>query len=140
MICTLRPILFGWSKNEMGRHVARMWESRDVYRVLVGKPEGQWSLGRPRRRWEANIKMNLHEVECEGIDCIKLAQDRGKRRALVNAIMKLLVPYNLRNFLTSWKPICFSRGTLFHAISNKPTCSTVDESCSCNLCIPPKIR
>jgi len=45
--------------------------------------------------------MNLHEVECEGIDCIKLAQDRGKRRALVNAIMKLLVPYNLRNFLTS---------------------------------------
>jgi hypothetical protein len=64
-----------------------MGESRGVYRVLVGKPEGQRRLGRPRRRWEANIKMCLQKVGCEGMNCIKLAQDKGKRRALVNGVM-----------------------------------------------------
>jgi len=49
-------------------HVARMGESRDVYRILVGKPEGKRSLGRPRRRWEDDIKMDLREVGCEGMD------------------------------------------------------------------------
>jgi hypothetical protein len=69
-----------------------MEESTDVYRVLVGKPEGQRPLGRPRRRLEANIKMDLQEVGCVGMDWIKLAQNRGDRRALVNAVMNLQVP------------------------------------------------
>jgi hypothetical protein len=63
-----------------------------VYRVLVGKPEGKRSLGRHRRRWEDNIKMDLQEVECWVIDWIKLAQDRDRWRALVIAIMNLRVP------------------------------------------------
>jgi len=62
-----------------------------VYRVLVGKPEGKRPLGRPRRRWEDNIKMDLQEVGREGMDWIELAQDRDRWRALVNAVM-LRVP------------------------------------------------
>jgi len=61
-----------------------MWERRGVYRVLVGKPEGKKPLGRPRRRWEDNIKMDLQEVGCGGVDRIKLAQVRDRWRALVN--------------------------------------------------------
>ena len=73
-------------------HVARMGEGRGVYRVLVGKPEGKRSLGRPRRRWEANIKMDLQEV---GAGCgvwMELAQDRDRWRALVSTVMNLGVP------------------------------------------------
>jgi len=73
-------------------HVARMGEGRGVYRVLVGKPEGMRPLGRPRRRWEDNIKMDLREVGFRGIDWIELAQDRDRWRALVNAVMNLRVP------------------------------------------------
>ena len=73
-------------------HVARMGERRGVYRVLVGKPEGKRQLGRPRHRWEDNIKMDLQEVTCGGMDWIELAQDRGKWRTLVNAVMNLRVP------------------------------------------------
>ena len=58
-------------------HVARMGESRGVYRVLVGKPEGKIPLGKPRRWWEDNIKLDLQEVGCWGMDWIDLAQDRG---------------------------------------------------------------
>jgi hypothetical protein len=72
-------------------HVARMWEVRCVYRVLVGKPEGK-RLGRPRRRWEDNIKMDLQEAGYGGINWIELARDTDRRRALVNAVMKLRVP------------------------------------------------
>jgi len=63
-----------------------------VYRVLVGKPGGKRPLGRPRRRWEDNIKMELQKVGCEGMDWIELAQDRDKWRALVNGVMNLRVP------------------------------------------------
>ena len=72
-------------------HVARLVEGRGVYRVLVGKPEGKRPLGRPRRRWEDNIKMDLQEVGCVCMDWIELAQDRDGWRALVNAVMYLRV-------------------------------------------------
>jgi len=73
-------------------HVARMGEERGVYRVLVGKPEGKRPLGRPRRRWVDNIRMNLQEVGCGYMDWIVLAQDRDRWRALVSAVMNLRVP------------------------------------------------
>ena len=71
--------------------MARMGEGRNVHRVLVGKPEGKSYLGRPRRRWEDNIKMDLQEVG-KGGDWMELAQDRGSWRALVNTEMNLRVP------------------------------------------------
>jgi hypothetical protein len=69
-----------------------MVERSGVYKVLVGKPEGKGPLGRPRCRWEDNIKMDLQEVGCGGMDWIELARDRDRWRALVNAVMKLRVP------------------------------------------------
>jgi len=81
-------------------HVARMGEGRGVYRVLVGKPEGKRPLGRPRRRWEDNTKMDLQEVGGVG-DWMEMAQDRDRWRALVNTVKNFRVPQNARNFLTS---------------------------------------
>jgi len=72
-------------------HVTRMGERRGVHRVLVGKPEGKRPLGRPRRRRENN-NMDLQEEGCGGMDWMKLAQDRDRWWALVNAVMKLWVP------------------------------------------------
>ncbi|KAJ4447212.1 hypothetical protein ANN_09214 [Periplaneta americana] len=72
-------------------HVARMGESRNAYRVLVGRPEGKSSLGRPRRRWEDNIKMDLREVGYDGTEWINLAQDRDQWRVYVRAAMNLRV-------------------------------------------------
>ena len=73
-------------------HVACMGERRGVYRVLVGKPEGKRPLGRPRCRWEDNIKMDLQELEFGGMDWIELAQDRDRWRAFVYAVRNLRVP------------------------------------------------
>jgi len=73
-------------------HVARIGEGRRVHRVLVGKPWGKRPLGRPRRTWEDNIKMDLQEVGCEGMDFIELTQNRDRLRALVNAVMNLRIP------------------------------------------------
>ena len=73
-------------------HVARMGEERVVYRMLVGKPEGRRPLGRPRRRWVDNIRMDLQEVGCVYMDWIGLAQDRESWRTLVSALMNLRVP------------------------------------------------
>jgi hypothetical protein len=70
-------------------HVAHMGEGRNVYRVLVGKPEGKKPLGRPMRRWEDGIKMDLRETGCGGVEWIHLAQDKNRWRALVNAVMIL---------------------------------------------------
>ena len=82
-------------------HVARMGERRGDYRVLVGKSEGKRPVGRPRRRWEDNIKMDLQEVGREGMDWNELVQDRNRWRVLVNAELNLRVPKNAENFLTS---------------------------------------
>ena len=72
--------------------MARMGDGRGVHRVLIGKPEGRRPLGRPRRRWEDNIKMDLQEVGCLGMDWMKLAQDRDRWRALVSTVMNFRVP------------------------------------------------
>ena len=94
-----------------------MGEERGVYKVLVGKPEGMRPLGRPRRRWVDNIRMDLQEVGCGYMDWIGLAQDRDRWRTLVSAAMNLRVPWNAENFLTSCKPVSFSRRTLHHGVS-----------------------
>jgi len=73
-------------------HVACMGEGRVLYRVLVGMPEGRRPLGRPRRRWEDNIKMDLQDVGCGGMDWTELASDRDRWRPLVNAVMNLRIP------------------------------------------------
>jgi hypothetical protein len=73
-------------------HGARMGEERGAYRVLVGKPKGKRPLGRPRRRWVDNIRMDLQEVGCGYVDWIGLAQDTDRWRTLVNAVMNLRVP------------------------------------------------
>ena len=73
-------------------HAACMGEGRGVYRVLVGKPVGKRPLGRPRRIWEDNIKMDLQEVGCGDIEWMELVQDTDRWRALVNAVMNLRVP------------------------------------------------
>jgi hypothetical protein len=73
-------------------HVARRGEKRNAYRILVGNPEGKRPLGRPRRRWEDNIRMDLREIGCGGMDWIDLAQDRDQWRTLVNTVMNLRIP------------------------------------------------
>jgi hypothetical protein len=73
-------------------HVARMGEGRSVYRVLVGRPESKRPLGRPRRRWKDNIKLDPTETGIDGTNWIRLAQDRVQWRAFVNTVMNLRVP------------------------------------------------
>jgi hypothetical protein len=73
-------------------HVARIGEKRVAHRDLVGKREGTRPLGRPRRRWEDNLKMDLQEVGYEGMEWIELAQERDRWRALVNAVVNIRVP------------------------------------------------
>ena len=77
----------GWAGN-----VACVGEERGVYRVLLGKPEGRRPLGRPRRRWVDNIRMDLQEVVCGYMDWIGLVQDRDRWRAVASAVMNLQVP------------------------------------------------
>jgi hypothetical protein len=72
-------------------HVARIGEERKLYKVLVGKPEAKRPFGRPRRRWEDGIRMDLRETGLEGVDWIRLAQDRERWRAVVSAVMNLRV-------------------------------------------------
>jgi hypothetical protein len=91
----LKPNIIRMIKSRIMRwagHVARMGETRNAYRILVGKPEGKRPLGRPRRRWLDNIKMDLGEIGCDGRDWIELAHDRDQCRTLVNTVMNLRVP------------------------------------------------
>ena len=83
----------------------------------MGKPEGMRPLGRPRRRWVDNIRMDLQEVGCGYVDWIGLAKDRDRWRTLVSAVMNLQVPQNAGKFLTSCKPVSFSRRTLHRGVS-----------------------
>jgi hypothetical protein len=73
-------------------HLARMGEGRGLYRVLVGRPEGKRPLGRPRRRWEDNIKLVLREIGIDEANWIRLAQDSVQWRAFVNTVINLRVP------------------------------------------------
>jgi hypothetical protein len=73
-------------------HVGQIGEKTNAYRILVGKPEGKRPLGRPRRRWVKNIKMDLREIGWDGTNWIDLAQDWDQWRALVNTVMNLRVP------------------------------------------------
>jgi hypothetical protein len=80
-----------WRVRWVG-HVEQMVEKRNAYRRLVGKPEGKRQLGRPRRKWVDNIKMDLRGIGWDGMDWIDLAQDRDQCGALVNTVMNLRVP------------------------------------------------
>jgi hypothetical protein len=73
-------------------HIAPIGEGRSVYRISMGKPEGKRPPGRPRRRWDDNIKKYLQKVGCGGMDLTELAQDRDRWRALVNAAINLRLP------------------------------------------------
>jgi hypothetical protein len=81
-----------------------------VYRVLVGKPEKNRPLGKPRRRWEDNIKMVFQEVGCRGMDWIEVSQDRDRWRALVNAVMNFLVPSYAGNFRLAASRVAIQEG------------------------------
>jgi hypothetical protein len=76
----------------MSRACSMNGEKRNVYKILVGKPKGKRPLGRQRRRWVNNIKMDLRETEWDGMDSFNLARDRGQWRALVNMVINLGVP------------------------------------------------
>jgi hypothetical protein len=79
-------------KGEMGGESSIYGGEERLYRILVAKPEGKRPFGRPRRKWENNIKMDLQEEQCEVMDWIDLVQDRDRWRALVNALMKIRAP------------------------------------------------
>jgi len=81
-----------WRRMRWAGHMVCMVEERGVYRVLVGKPEGKRPMGRPRRRWVDNVRMDLPEVGCGYMDWIELAQDRDRWRMPVDTVMNLWVP------------------------------------------------
>jgi hypothetical protein len=114
-----------------------------MYMILVGKPEGKRPLGRPRHRWEDNIKMNLQEVGCGAMDWIELAQDRDRRRANVTALMNLRVQSNAGNFLTGCKPVSLSRRTLLHGVSqsvNKQVISSTNSRNTTQCVMTPPLK
>jgi hypothetical protein len=113
--CIIRIIMS--RRMRWAGHVARMGEKRNAYRILVGKPVGKRPLGRPRRRWVDNIRMDLREIGWGGTDWIDVAQDRDQWRALVNTVMNLRVPINVGKFLSVCATGGFSRSTQLHGVS-----------------------
>jgi len=97
--------------------VARMGQGRGVCRILVGKPEGKRPMGRPRHRWECNIKMDLQEVGGGCGDWMELAQDRDRWWAVVSTVMNLRVPKMRRISRLAAEPVSFSRRTLLYEVS-----------------------
>jgi len=89
LYCSSNTVRVIKSRMRWAGHVARRGDRRGVYRVLVGKPWGKRPLGRPRSSWEDNIKMDLQEEGCDGMNWIELAQDRDSCRAIVNMVMNL---------------------------------------------------
>jgi hypothetical protein len=98
----------------MSRACSTDGERRNAYRILVGKPEGERSLGRPICRWVDNIRMDLRETGGDDMDCIDLAQDRDQWRALMNTVMNLRVPLNTGKFLSGCTIGRFSRRAQLH--------------------------
>jgi hypothetical protein len=98
-------------------HVARIGEKRIAYRLLVGKPEGNRPLGRPRRRWVDNIRMNLGEVGWGDADWIGLAKDRNRWRALVNSVLNLRVPCNAGKLSSGLTSSGLSDSAQLHIVS-----------------------
>jgi hypothetical protein len=91
-----------------------MGEGGGVHRVLVGRPESKRPLGRPRHRWDDNIKMDLRKIWISGVNWIQLAQDRVQWQAFVNTVMNLQVHKESGMYLTSWMTISFSNNILHH--------------------------
>jgi hypothetical protein len=87
-------------KNRWEGHVERVRDKRNAYRILVGKPEGKRPLGKPRRRWLDNIKIDVRVIRWGGMEWMNLAQDRDQWRALVNTVMNLRVPQNAGKLLS----------------------------------------
>jgi hypothetical protein len=100
-----------WRKSRWTWYVAHIGDKRNAYRILVRNPEEIKPLGRPRHRWEDSIKMVLRYIEWGDRDCIYLAQDRARWRALVNTVMKLRVPLNFGKFCSCCATGGFSRRT-----------------------------
>jgi hypothetical protein len=94
-----------------------MGEKRNAYRLLVGKPEGQRPLGRPRRRWVDNDRMDLREVGWGVVDWIGLAQDRNKWRALVNSVLNLQDPCNVKKLWSCLRTGGLSSGVQLQRVS-----------------------
>jgi hypothetical protein len=91
---------------------------RNTSRLLVGKPEGKRLLGRPKRRWMDNMKIDLRVIVWGNMDWIDLAQERDQRRAFVNTVMNLYVPCNVGKFLSSCTAASFSRRAQLHKVSH----------------------
>ena len=102
----------------MGGACSTYGGKQSAYGVLVEKPEGKRKLERARRRWKNNIKMDFHELGCQAVDWIDLAQRRNKRRDFVNAVMNFRVSQNADNFLISRGTIRFSRRAPPHGVQN----------------------
>jgi hypothetical protein len=99
------------------RHVARMGEKRIAYRLLVVKPKGKRPLGRPRRRWVDNIRMDLWEVGWGDVDWIGLAKDRNRWRAVVNSVLSLRVPWNAGKLSSGLTSSGLSGSAQLHRVS-----------------------